>query len=183
MAMMRRRPSRSWPSRVRRCLPLVGLPLLRPWTTPACMKKYFESVPIGCWLHTGSLGRQQPCICLLGSSEGAGLLLRAVQELARESPPAKRKLTLAPKPPGTFHALQLRFSPETPDLRKLSVGVEDDTPVLEFTPTGLAEVTTALESWMKGGEDFGLHPTGKRSELGRKDTSSGELWFWVTMLP
>ena len=110
-------------------------------------------------------------------------MLTAVDELAGEIPPAKRNLRLDSKSPGTFRSLQLRFSPETPEFRKLFIGVEDGLPVLEFTPAGLAEVRLALQSWIKGGEDFGLHPTGKKTELGKRDTSSGDLWFWVTMLP
>ena len=148
------------------------------------MKKYLENVPIDCWLHTGrGLGGAQPCICMRAESEGAGLMLRAVNELAQEAAPAKRKLTFQSKRRDAFHSLHLRLSPASTELRKLSVRVEDGTPVLEFTPAGLAEVTSALESWIKGGEDFGLHPAAKQSELGKKDTSSGELWFWVTMLP
>jgi len=148
------------------------------------MKKYLENVPIDCWIHTGRrLGFAQTCICMRAESEGAEMMLRAVNELAREAVPAKRKLIFQSKRKDAFHSLQLRLLPASAELRKLSVGVENGTPVLEFTTAGLAEVTSALESWIKGGEDFGLHPTGKKSELGKKDTSSGELWFWGTMLP
>jgi hypothetical protein len=80
--------------------------------------------------------------------------------------------------------LKLRFSPASAELRKLSVRFEDSTLILEFTPDGLAEVTSALEIWIKGTEDFVLLPSrGKKSELGKKDISSGYLSFWVTMLP
>ena len=68
-------------------------------------------------------------------------------------------------------------------LRKFVVAIENDIPTLEFTSSGLADVTAALESWMKGHEDFSLCPRGKKSELGVKDNKSGEMWFWVTMLP
>ena len=148
------------------------------------MKSYLENLQIDCWLHTGrALGRVQPCICMRAESARAGLVLRAVNELSRERAPARRKLTFHSKRKDAFHSLYLRFSPASSELRKLCVEVEGGAPILEFTPAGLAEVTSALETWINGGEDFGLHPTGKPSDLGRKDTSSGELWFWTTMLP
>lgn len=110
-------------------------------------------------------------------------MLKAVNELVLEDAPATRKLTLQSERRDAFPTFRLRLSPASSELRKLAVTIENDTPTLEFTPSGLADVTSALESWMEGNEDFSLHPRGIKSELGLKETESGELWFWVTMLP
>lgn len=110
-------------------------------------------------------------------------MLRAVNELALEDAPATRKLTLQSERSDAIHTFRLRLSPASSKLRKLTVAIENETPTLEFTPSGLADVTSALESWKAGNEDFSLRPRGRPSEMGEKDTESGELWFWVTMLP
>ncbi len=147
------------------------------------MKKYFENVAIDCWVHIGRLARAEPCICMRADAEAVALLLRAVDELARENPPAKRKLTLQSKRRDALRSLSLRYAPDSAELRKLRVAIENGTPVLEFTRAGMADVTSALADWMEGAQDFCLYARGKRSELGEKDRSSGELSFWVTMLP
>lgn len=116
-------------------------------------------------------------------SSGAGVMLRAVKELASEDIPATRKLTLQSERREAFHAFRLRLSPASNELRRLAITIENDTPTLEFTASGMPDVTSALENWIKGVEDFCLFPQGKKSELGTKDTKSGDLWFWVTMLP
>lgn len=137
-----------------------------------------------CWIHAGrGLGRNPPYICVSADSHGAGILLKAVHELALEDAPATLKLTLRSERRDSFQSFRLRLLPASNELRKLAVTVDNQTPTLEFTTSGLGDLTSALESWMEGHEDFSLHPRGRKSEMGAKDMNSGELWFWVTMLP
>jgi hypothetical protein len=110
----------------------------------------------------------------------------AVRELTAEAAPAKRTLNFRSDRSGAFSSLKLRLWPASNNLREFSLRVEDGTPIFEFTPAGVARIESALEEWRNGAEDFRIHPLQKKiktTELGRKDTLSGELWFWVTMLP
>ena len=116
-------------------------------------------------------------------AEGARRLLMAVRELTAEAAPAKRTLTFRSDRSGAFSSLKLRLWPASDDLRGFSLSVENGTPLLEFTIVGVSQIEAAFELWCKSGEDFCLHPSGKKTELGRKDALSGELWFWVRMLP
>lgn len=148
------------------------------------LKSNFKNVPIECWVQAGrGLGRTQPCICVRAESPGAGIMLSAVNDLASGDAPAARKLTLQSERKDAFPEFRLRLSPTSNELRNLAVMIEDDIPTLEFTRAGLPAVTSALELWIEGNEDFCLHPRGKGSEVGVNDQRSGEMWFWVTMLP
>jgi hypothetical protein len=115
--------------------------------------------------------------------DGIAVLIRAVDELEKENPPAKRTLTLKPTRSDAFCSLHVRLSPTTEELRRLCIRPEEGTVVLEFTREALPKVRSALTDWQDGNEDFCLHPQGAKGELGTKDRASGELWFWRSMLP
>ncbi len=140
------------------------------------MKKCFENIAVDCWVLTGRrLGKVQPCVCLRAEPEDAGILLKAVEELAGEPLPATRKITLRSARPDTIRSVRLRFSPVTADLRFFSVSVEKHSLVLEFTEAGIADIRSAMQTWIKGAEDFCLYPHGRKSDLGEKDRASGDL--------
>jgi hypothetical protein len=75
----------------------------------------------------------------------------------------------------------LWFVAPNENLRVMNVRCEGDTATIQFTSVGLSLLVNAFESWLGGGEDFGvspLHSSRKRSELGTLDHESGEVWFW-----
>lgn len=149
------------------------------------MKKYFQNVDILCWRHERPrLGHSELCICVKADADGAATVIRALDEMNSDVPPAKRTLTLRRSGhPGAFSSIQLRFLPATDELRIMSVSADGDRAIWEFTPVGLSRIQDALVAWGAGAEDFCVFPHGKRSELGQKDKASGEIWFWSTMLP
>lgn len=117
-------------------------------------------------------------------ADSAGVLMRGVDEVTSDLPPARRNLTLQrSRHPGSFGFIELRFSPVTDELRVMSIMADGDRVVWEFTPTGLPDIRSALIAWRDGAEDFCVFPHGKKAELGPKDKASGEIWFWSTMLP
>lgn len=129
------------------------------------------------------LGKVELCICISADSEVAQIVASAVEEVAREMPPVRRKLTFRSRRPDAIRSMQLKFSPVAAELRKFCMVIEHQTLILEFTAAGVEEIVTALREWSQGAEDFCLYPRGKKGELGEKDKTSGELWFWSTMLP
>jgi hypothetical protein len=145
------------------------------------MKRYFQGIPIDCWVHPGQLGRRRSCICVRAAAEGAKAFAMALDEISQEPAPASRTLTLAPEQLGTFRRFKIRLVPTTADLKMFCISVENAVPILEVTPGGLPEVLAAVQAWMDGAEDFRLHTAAK--VLGKKDKDSEELWFWVTMMP
>lgn len=149
------------------------------------MKKYFQNVDILCRHHKRPrLGHSELCICMKADAGGAAILIRAVDEVTSDLPPAKRTLTLRRSGhPGEFRSIQLIFSPVTDELRIMSLEAAGDVAIWEFTPDGLPDIRSALIAWRDGAEDFCAFPHGKNSELGPKDRDSGEMWFWRTMLP
>ena len=109
-------------------------------------------------------------------------LLLAIDELSADGVPSKRTLTLLPNARRKQCAtIRISLLPVTDDLREMSISRDHDVAILEFTEVGLSNFREALTAWKDGGEDFCIHPRGKKTELGTKDQSSGELWFWTPM--
>ena len=147
------------------------------------MKTYLQNVDIECWRHAGRLGTNEPYICFFSSnSASSGPLLLAIDEVAASGPPAKRKITFKEcDRPKSISTLRLILSPESDDLRQMHISVDSGEVEIEVTLAGLQQFKDAVTAWRDGAEDFGLSPIwerNRRRELGARDLSSGELWFW-----
>jgi hypothetical protein len=155
------------------------------------MKLQFKDVALQCWVYSGKLGTQSPCLCLQGDANAAAVLLTAVEELNAEGPPARRTITLLPHSRlDPIQTIRLHFSPLSDDLRQMSLTHVGEVATFEFTPLGLCEFRDAIIAWRDGTSDFGLSPSGSRKardlkkqrNLGPKDLASGELWFWTPFM-
>jgi hypothetical protein len=143
---------------------------------------YFRNLNIQCWQHEGpSLGFHEPAICLQADAEACDIVLLAIDELIAESAPSERMLAVKPCRRRTACAkIRLIISPESSDLRQMSLSCGGDTAVFEFTPDGLNAFREAVAMWRNGSEDFSLHPeTRRKANCGKKDLESGEVWFWT----
>ena len=148
------------------------------------VKAYLQNLEIECWHHIGRLGSREPTICFYQRNpEPCNLLLRAMEELAVEGPPAKRTITFTPcQRSRCCRKLHVILSLASDDLRELCVSLDKEVVTVELTEAGLDAFQEAVTVWRDGGDDFGLSPNwttkAQRKSLGRKDLSSGELWFW-----
>jgi hypothetical protein len=147
------------------------------------MRREFQNIDVECWAEVGKLGRALPAICLLHlSKDCGGEILTALNEIAAEAPRSKRTLTFkASTRKRPLCSLQLSLAPVSPDLRVLCIARQESAAVVEMTEAGIALVRHALDAWYAGAEDFcvasdqaGLN----KRDLGPRDKSSGELWFW-----
>jgi hypothetical protein len=150
------------------------------------MKPCFQNIRIECWQHTGArLGNATLCLCLQAGAEACNVLLCAIDELFAEGAPAKRRLTLMQSQRSKkCSAIRLTLSPESDDLRQMSLTRDNETAIFEFTRVGLSAFRDAVAIWQAGGQDFSIHPEEnrpkrKKPELGSKDLASGEVWFWA----
>jgi len=148
------------------------------------VKANFQNLPIQCWqVEAGKLGTAKVCLCMKAAAEPIGTLLLAVDEVIAEGAPSKRSLTLLPnKRKKQCSTVRIRYLSPSEELREMSIRREKDVAILEFTATGLAAFRVALTAWQNGSEDFGIHPSGRKHELGAKDRTSGELWFWTPFM-
>lgn len=141
----------------------------------------FKNLDVQCWEHLGPrLGLKPPFICLQANAQTCDVLLTAIDELATEDAPAQRTLTLKTcERPRARLKIRLVLSSATDELEEMSLGLESDAAVFEFTPTGLAQFRKAVASWRNGAEDFSIHP---RKRKASKDKASGEIWFWTPQM-
>ena len=150
------------------------------------MKKYFQDLPMDCWHYRGRLGISEPFICLQGDSKAAEVLLRALDELAVQGANSRLTLTLKPSQHSQkCSKIRLILSPETEELKQMSLTRRGEEAIFEFTPFGLEKFRKAVLVWQNGGEDFCVSPDevrNKKTELGRKDLQSGEVWFWTPFM-
>ena len=151
------------------------------WQIGGHVKAYFQDLDIQCWepRHEGT----PPSLCLFVSQpDSCGPLLRALDELESAGPPAKRTLTLKPcDRRRRCSTIRLILSIESDDLRQMNVARQEDSASIEITSEGLQQFRNAVQTWHDGADDFGISPTWDRKrkrELGDKDLSSLELWFW-----
>jgi hypothetical protein len=79
--------------------------------------------------------------------------------------------------------LHLQHLQSCDELERNCIRIVEDVPLLEFTHAGFPGVRDALVAWRDGLEDFRLHPSGRKKDLGTLDRASLELWFWRTMWP
>ena len=144
------------------------------------MKRDFQNLDIQCWNHRGRLERRQPCICLQAAADACGVLLAAIDELGAEGPPAQRSLSLkACQRARRCGKIRLVLSPKSDELQEMSLAINDQTAVLEFTADGLTIFRDAVMACRDGGEDFSVGPSEKLESL--KDSASGEIWFWTPL--
>ena len=77
--------------------------------------------------------------------------------------------------------MKLKLESISDDLKVMHIAVERDTATIKFTDEGLSVLKNSLETWLVGGEDFGVSPRHaalKPKAFGKLDQNSGELWFW-----
>jgi hypothetical protein len=148
------------------------------------MYREFKNLDIECWLHSGPrIGVADRAIHLQAGPAACEILLHAINELSAAGPPAKRTLGLKiSQRSKRCTTIRLRLSPESDELREMSFSREGEIAIFEFTPRGLDEFKQAAVFWQKGGEDFSVHPRGRKKELGAKDLSSAEVWFWTPFM-
>lgn len=63
----------------------------------------------------------------------------------------------------------------------MDISRENAAVTIEMTTAGLEIVRNAIIAWGEGAEDFGIsaeHGDHKKNELGARDLTSGEMWFW-----
>ncbi len=109
--------------------------------------------------------------------------MEALTETINDPTPSQRKVTLIGSEPKDYRSFHFRKVHADEEIKKLWIGLEDEQPVLEFTDQAIAEVRKDFELWIEGTEDFQMYPDGKAKDQGTKEKNSGELWFWITMLP
>lgn len=142
------------------------------------MRSRFKNIDIECWEHSGRLGKSRPFLCLKAGEEACTILLEAVDELMSEGVPSKRTLTLKLcQRRKACSTIRLTLSPVSDDLQEMSIRRVQSTADLEFTPTGLAAFREAASAWRNGEEDFSAHCSDAAN--GKKDSESGEVWFWT----
>lgn len=152
------------------------------------MFREFQNLMIQCWVHSGKLGTHQPLLCVQANPGEGTVLLKAIDELSADGPPSTRTLTLNPtKQRKPITTIRILLSPESEELKQMSLTRSGKVATLEFTATGLDAFRESVVNWLKGTADFSLHPIGnqksrdlkRKGELGLKDLESGELWFWT----
>ncbi|QEG41503.1 hypothetical protein [Roseimaritima ulvae] len=135
------------------------------------------------WVYPGKLGLTQPSLCLFHDAVQIGTpLLDALTELFGQARSARRTLTFkASTRKRALGELKLRLVPEREDLRIMNIQHDAYTGIIQMTDAGLALMTDAVASWLKGAEDFGISPRHSSlspKQFGKLDKASGELWFW-----
>ncbi|MBT3200026.1 MAG: hypothetical protein HN350_08915 [Phycisphaerales bacterium] len=150
------------------------------------MKRYFQNIDVECWVyHPGRrLGSSDPCICLSHTKavQGVSPILQALDELKAGGPPSKLTGTFKPcDRPKSISTLRLRLVTDSQQLRVMDISRENAAVTIEMTTAGLEIVRNAIIAWGEGAEDFGIsaeHGDHKKNELGARDLTSGEMWFW-----
>lgn len=147
------------------------------------MKPYLQNIPVDCWAYQGRLGVAERNVCLFHPvAEPCKPLLEALDELESAGLPARRAMSFHRcDRPGRIATLKVRLLSATEELRVMHLDYADATVVLELTPPGLKILRQAIVEWGDGREDFGVSPrlSGlSRKQLGAKDRSTAELWFW-----
>jgi len=146
-------------------------------------KLAFENVDADLWVHPGKLGVVQPSVCLFHGSRDAGAqILDAISALSGDARPAQRTITfrtcLRPRP---LRKLKMKLDSIVDDLKIMHIGFDRDTATINLTDEGVSLLKSALQTWVDGGEDFGVSPRNsalKPKAFGKLDMESGELWFW-----
>ena len=143
----------------------------------------FRDLEVDLWVHPRKLGIAEPSICLFHDRCEAGAqILDAIAELVDEARPAQRTITFKPcSRPHALGKLKLKLEAIGDDLKIMHIGLDRDTATIEMTDEGLSLLKKALETWLAGGEDFGVSPRHsplKPKAFGKLDKESGELWFW-----
>jgi hypothetical protein len=122
-------------------------------------------------------------VCLFHDRLDAGnQILDALAELGSEPRPAQRTITFKPcSRPHALGKMNLKLESISDALKVMYIAFERDTATIELTDEGLSLLKNSLETWLAGGEDFGVSPRHgamKRKAFGKLDQESGELWFW-----
>ena len=143
----------------------------------------FQDLEVELWVHQRKLGIARPSICLFHERCEAGVqILDAIVELVEEARPAQRTMTFKPcSRPHALGKMKLKLKAIDDDLKIMHIGADRNTATIEMTDEGLSLLKNALETWLAGGEDFGVsprHSTRKPQAYGKLDKDSGELWFW-----
>jgi len=143
----------------------------------------FQNLDLECWVHKRGLGRKPWSLCLHhGSKEAGRELLTALDELRELAQPAQRTLLLKPSTrPRARTTLRLRLVLNRPEFRVLRFSYDERAALFEMTTAGWPLLRSAIEIWLRGGEDYGLHARHskrRKIDLGAEDLASGELWFW-----
>lgn len=142
--------------------------------------KRFINVDIECWEHIADrrFGANPPFICLKGGVDACAVVLDLIDELVELTAPAQRSVSLKPtQRPQACHKIRFIISLPSEVLREMSLTIEADTAVFEFTGAGLQRFRDAAVRWQSGMDDFSIHPM--RQSLGSNDIESGEVWFWL----
>jgi len=144
------------------------------------LKPEYQDLAVRCWL-TPRLGscRDVDLKLSIMDNGGAARFLEVVEEVCRDRYSPYRTITLKKSEPNDFGTFKLRKVEAGDDFQSLWIGVESGVPVLEFTEYAESYVLEAIAGWANVMEDYCLFPKDCKS----RDLRSGELWFWVTMLP
>jgi hypothetical protein len=105
-----------------------------------------------------------------------------LDELEREGCPSRRTATFRPcERKSVITKLKAKLVAESEELQLMHISCDGDGATVEMTAAGLGVIRTAVESWLQGSEDFGVHPQSSRlpkRSLGKRDRTSAEIWFW-----
>jgi hypothetical protein len=149
------------------------------------IKPAFENVDADLWVHPGKLGLAEPSVCLYHDRRDSGAQIRdAISELGECAYGDRRTITFKACPrPRAFRKLKMKFDAVGDDLKVMHISIDRETATIIMTDDGLALLKSALQTWLDGGEDFGVSPRQsglKPKAFGKLDRESGELWFWGT---
>ena len=143
----------------------------------------FENLAVECWVHPGKVGLSQPCLCLFHDAVDLGKPIRdaliALQDDSGDSGMSLKFRSNGRR--GAIDRLKLIRSSSRDDLRVMSIQCANEVATIEMAEEGLALMIDAVNSWLKGAEDFCVsprHSSLSRKQLGMLDRESGELWFW-----
>lgn len=145
--------------------------------------KQFENVAIQCWAHTADrrFGVKPPFICVKAGPEARDVMLMMLDELDGLRPHDQRVMTLKPNDrPKAFSKIRFEISPASEELVEMSLRIEPDAAVFEFTRSGLIRFREAFILWQRGESDFSVRPL--KPFDGTKDAQSGEVWFWTEFI-
>ena len=145
---------------------------------------HYLNLKLNLWFHRERLGKTRDCLCISRDSTDHGReLLGALLDLKGSANGAKRTLTFAPTGRSrAINQLLLALTPQLDELKVMKIERHSETATITMTSEGVALLIEAVESWLRGAEDFGVSPTHStavtQEELGQLDRESIELWFW-----
>jgi hypothetical protein len=137
---------------------------------------------VECWCY-GKLGFKDRSICLRADPHGCDILLRAIDEVKRDRPPAKRTLTLAhSREKNCFGTIQMVFQVPTAELTQMCIRAEGVKLIVEFTEVVVKQIESGIIDLKNGADDFCIAPDqsfARNIPLGKRDLQSEELWMWT----